>query len=321
MGDPAGIGPEVTLKSIAAFKKNNQSIILMGPIGLLDQPYYQQLISENNLTITTVDSVENINDNGIFYVNATPEYKDGFGRSTPASGKACYDQIERANQWCIDGHASAMVTAPIAKTSLQFVSRFTGHTTLLQSLSKSKDVSMCFYSEKLKIILLTIHCALNAVSQKITNQSLDRAYEHVQTFASYCDIQNPKIAVAGLNPHSGEDGMFGTEEVTVIKPWIHSKQNEQLVGPIPPDTLFHYAVKGHYDVVMCMYHDQGLIPLKLLAFDEAVNVSIGLPYIRTSPDHGTAFDIAGLNKANPTSMKNAIELAIRFTQCQNKKSV
>ena len=183
----------------------------------------------------------------------------------------------------------------------------TGHTTALQSLSKSGPVSMAFYTPTLKTILTTIHIPLMHVASQLTPKKLQQTINHGILFCQNLGITSPKIAVAGLNPHAGEGGLFGNEEARLTN--VIKQYDDTVSGPYPPDTLYYRASQGDFDLVVSLYHDQGLIPIKLIGFHDAVNVTIGLPFIRTSPDHGTAFDISGQGTANESSTKAAILLA------------
>tara|TARA_Y100001970_G_scaffold216115_1_gene264528 strand:+ start:63 stop:599 length:537 start_codon:yes stop_codon:yes gene_type:complete len=178
---------------------------------------------------------------------------------------------------------------------------------------------MAFYTPGLKVVLATIHIPLSQVPAQLDSSTLGRAIRHAGLFLRLLGVASPKIAVAGLNPHAGEGGMFGGEEEQVICPLIQSLEPDfegDLSGPYPPDTLFYRAVQGEFDGVVALYHDQGLIPVKLMGFDTAVNVSLGLPFVRTSPDHGTAFDIVGQDQASANSMTQAIVLALRLVKGQ-----
>jgi 4-hydroxythreonine-4-phosphate dehydrogenase len=209
----------------------------------------------------------------------------------------------------------AVVTGPISKESMHMAGeRWPGHTELLAALTGAKEYAMMFVSNKLKLILCTIHIPLKDVPKKITKRVVTKTINLARKGAAMTGVQNARIAVAGLNPHAGESGIIGSEEVKAIVPAIRNLQNKGLSvdGPYPPDVVFYKALKGEFDIVVCMYHDQGLIPFKMLSFDSGVNVTVGLPIIRTSPDHGTAFDIAWQNKANPKSMIEAIKLAAKM---------
>jgi 4-hydroxythreonine-4-phosphate dehydrogenase len=235
-----------------------------------------------------------------------------FGRPSREAGDAVYRYIKEAVGLCLSGEASAMATAPISKEALNRAGhKYPGHTELLAELTGTGEFVMMLAGDKLRVSLVTIHEALAAVpglvtfdrvlsTIRITNRDLHRYFK-----------KNPRLAVLALNPHCGEGGLFGREEECVIKPAVDAARKEGVdaVGPLSADTLFHFAADGKYDAVVCMYHDQGLIPLKMLAFGNAVNVTLNLPIVRTSVDHGTAHDIAGQGIADIGSYLVAVELA------------
>jgi 4-hydroxythreonine-4-phosphate dehydrogenase len=237
---------------------------------------------------------------------------------TRASGEAsmrfCLDAIDAAR----DGLIDAVVTAPISKTSWHLAeSPWTGHTEMLADRCKSLRKVMMFIAGPLKLALATIHEPLFEIRHKFTIGCVFEPIDLLDmTLKQYFGIPKPHIAVAGLNPHAGEDGQFGDEEKRIISPAILLAQEAGIhcTGPYPADTLFYHAAQGAYDGVVAMYHDQGLIPVKMAAFDKAVNVTLGLPIIRTSPGHGTAFDIAGKGIANPNAMKEAIRVAVQMAK-------
>ena len=231
-----------------------------------------------------------------------------------------YNYITEAARLCITGEAAAMATAPINKEALNRAGhKYPGHTELLAELTGTGDFVMMLAGDRLRVTLVTIHEALKNVPQlvtfdkvlstiRITHRDVDRYFR-----------KNPRIAVLALNPHCGEGGLFGDEEERVIKPAVEAARREGIncVGPLSADTLFHFAVEGGYDAVVCMYHDQGLIPLKLLHFEDGVNVTLGLPIIRTSVDHGTAYDLAGSGKASDASMAAAIRMAAEMADVRD----
>ena len=231
-----------------------------------------------------------------------------------ASIRFCQDAIEAARHGIID----AVVTAPISKTSWKLAGAdWPGHTEMLAACCKSPRKVMMFVAGPLKLALATIHEALFDVRHKFTIGCVFEPIDLLNdALKDYFGLEHPKIGVAALNPHAGEEGQFGDEEQRIIKPAILLAQNQGINchGPYPADTLFLRAVQGQFDGVVAMYHDQGMIPVKLLGFEKAVNVTIGIPIIRTSPAHGTAFDIAGKNIANPSSMKSAITTAIHMAK-------
>ena len=222
----------------------------------------------------------------------------------------CLDAIDAANKKIVD----AVVTAPIAKESWKLAGyHYPGHTELFAQRTGARRFAMMFAGGPLKVVLATVHVPLNSLWGRLNIGAVFQPIELIhEALVNWFDIPKPRIAVAGVNPHASENGQFGDEEERIISPAILMAKDQgiDVSGPYPPDTVFLSAVNGKFDAVVAMYHDQGLIPVKLLAFDRAVNVTIGLPIIRTSPDHGTAFDIVGRNRANPGSMRAAIELAI-----------
>jgi 4-hydroxythreonine-4-phosphate dehydrogenase len=218
----------------------------------------------------------------------------------------------------MSGVADAMATAPISKRVLQLAGhRYPGHTELLAELTGAGEVRMMLVSRRLRVILVTVHVPYTRVAGALTRERIEITIQlsHVALRRQF-GVSNPRLAVAALNPHAGEEGIFGEEEKKVILPAIERarKRGVRAYGPFPADTVFHQAVQGNYDAVVCMYHDQGLIPLKLLDFFGGAALTLGLPIVRTSVDHGTAYDIAGKNKADGSSMREAISLAARLAR-------
>ena len=309
LGDPAGIGPEVTFKALDSLTQHPPIILFMSEATLND-PYYK------TYTKNLIPYAPPLN-NSIYYVLCDHHKQIKKIANDPTNAKIAYQCICDAVSFMKDHQYNDLVTAPISKKGCANADiQITGHTTLLQQLFNAPDVSMAFYSDPLKLVLATIHIPIHCVEQTLTNDTLNTTLKNTIKFASTLNIANPHIAIAGLNPHAGEDGQIGTFETTQLIPFINNNQHESytLSGPISPDIVFNQAVNNQYDIVIALYHDQGLIPLKLLAFDSAVNVTIGLPICRTSPDHGTAYDIAFNNCANPSSMIEAIRYCMRQNQ-------
>jgi 4-hydroxythreonine-4-phosphate dehydrogenase len=237
------------------------------------------------------------------------------GELSADAGKAAYDTLCSAVKDAQSGVVAAVATAPVNKLAFARAGLpWKGHTDLLAHLTGSSRVAMMFWSEPLKVVLATIHIPLASVPGALTRELVDEIIELSSRELPRFGIARPRLAVAGLNPHAGEDGLLGHEERKVLRPAIEAAQTRgvQIDGPFPGDTIFGRAVRGEFDAVIACYHDQGLIPVKLLAFGSAVNVTLGLPIIRTSVDHGTAFDIAGKNVADPSSMIAATLLAARL---------
>jgi 4-hydroxythreonine-4-phosphate dehydrogenase len=239
------------------------------------------------------------------------------GKLSAAAGQAAYDTILRAVRDAKEGVVQAIATAPVNKEALALAGLpWRGHTGMLAALTNTPDVAMMFYSEKLRVVLATIHIPISEVPSALTVQSLGTIIRLTAEALPEFGFVKPRIALAGLNPHAGEHGVIGHEEERVLIPAVKHGQEAgvDITGPWPGDTVFTRAVRGEFDVVIACYHDQGLIPVKLIAFGEAVNVTLGLPIIRTSVDHGTAFDIAGRGTANPESMVQAVLLAARLAK-------
>jgi 4-hydroxythreonine-4-phosphate dehydrogenase len=239
------------------------------------------------------------------------------GKGSRASGEAAARNIVECAAACADRRLDAMVTAPINKKHLQQAGYpFPGHTEFLAHLSGSPQVAMAFLTDRLRVVLVTIHLPLREAIDRITTEAvLDKLEITLREFPKL-GLPCGKVAVAGLNPHAGEDGILGSEEKERIEPAISRARalhpGVQILGPLPADTVFYRAVQGEFDVVIALLHDQGLGPIKLMGFGQAVNVTLGLPFVRTSVDHGTAFDIAGKGIANPESMINAVRWAVRL---------
>jgi len=237
------------------------------------------------------------------------------GQLSAGAGRAAYEAIARATDAAKTGAVDAIATAPVNKEAFRLAGLpWNGHTDLLAHLTGAKDVAMMFYSDALRVVLATVHIALAEVPRALTTTSLTATIDLTARELPRFGIAAPRIGVAGLNPHAGEHGLFGREEETIMAPAIEAcrAHGVDVAGPFPSDTIFVRARRGEFDVVVACYHDQGLIPVKLVAFGQAVNVTLGLPIIRTSVDHGTAFDIAGTGRADPQSMIAAIRLAARL---------
>ena len=248
-------------------------------------------------------------------------YEPPAGRSfvpgvlSAAAGRAAYETIVRAVEDAQGGVVEAIATAPISKEAFRLAGLpWRGHTDLLAHLTGARSVAMMFYADALRVVLATIHIALAEVPKALTSDVMEATIRLTSCAMPRFGYTRPRIAVAGLNPHAGEHGLFGREEETTIRPAIETCRTSgiDVSGPFPGDTVFVRAQRGEFDVVVACYHDQGLIPVKLLAFGQAVNVTLGLPIVRTSVDHGTAFDIAGRGIADPQSMIAAVLLAARL---------
>jgi 4-hydroxythreonine-4-phosphate dehydrogenase len=240
-----------------------------------------------------------------------------YGKPGIAAGEAMYRYIAEAARLCISDQAAAMATGPISKEALNRAGHhYPGHTELLAELTGAKEFVMMLAGERLKVTLVTIHEALRDVPQLLTCDKVLSTIRITHHDVNRYFRRNPRLAVLALNPHCGEGGLFGDEEERIVRPAVDVARGEgiDVSGPLSADTLFHFASQGAYDAVVCMYHDQGLIPLKLLHFDDGVNVTLGLPIIRTSVDHGTAYDLAGTGRASSRSMIAAILMAAEMAR-------
>ena len=325
MGDPAGIGPEIIVKALS----DNEMTKLFTPIVIGDPTILDKAAHALNIhfNITQIDTPKAItNDPNQIYLVPMSDLDPGLanlGAPTPETGKAVEKYILKGVDLALSKDIQALVTAPITKTGLKLAgSSFHGHTELIADRTGTQNFAMMMAGHRLKVVLVTIHVPLSQVPAALTQNEILRIIDlTMDTLISRFGIPSPRLGVAGLNPHAGEDAMFGSEEETIIAPAVESAKQKgyDVQGPLPPDTVFFNAVNGRFDAVICMYHDQGLIPFKMVHFKDGVNTTIGLPIIRTSVDHGTAYDIAWTGKADETSLKEALKLAA-FQATQRDKA-
>ncbi len=322
MGDPGGVGPEIILKSLREIKFQKAICMIIG-----SEEVFQFASERLNIPFkpNLIPTLENslLKENEINFLDVTQEakalYEKAFNTKLPVKEVFSVGKVSKWNAslaYCalkIAAYQGAynliqgVVTAPIHKSAMRLVDpKFSGHTEYLAKIAKIKDYAMMFVSDRLRVTLATIHVPLKKVAQTLKSEDLTAKIMLTQNFLKEkLKIKNPKIGVAALNPHGSE---FGDEEELVIVPAVKeaSKQGINVQGPLPGDQIFFDAYEGRLDAVVAMYHDQGLAPFKMIAFREGVNVTLGLPYLRTSPDHGTAFDIAYQNKAFHSALKNSI---------------
>jgi len=322
LGEPAGIGAEIAL---ASWLKRREAALppfyLLGDAAALAQRAKRVgldvPLAEVDATqaLATFDRALPVVDIGV-RVTAEP------GKPDASSAPAAISAITRAVADVTAGRASAVVTNPIAKNVLYAAGfKHPGHTEFLAELAASGGTVphpvMMLWSETLAVVPVTIHLSLRAAIAALTTELIVKTCQITAAdLRTRLGIARPRLALTGLNPHAGEDGSLGTEDQTIIAPAVAALRTAGLDvrGPLPADTMFHAAARKTYDCAVCMYHDQALIPLKTLAFDDGVNVTLGLPFVRTSPDHGTAFDIAGTGRANPSSLIAALRLAAQMTR-------
>jgi len=315
MGDPSGVGAEIIAAALAdPSVASSCTPLLFGDRAAMERAL---ALTGAPLVLETVESLPPEEPApGTVYVREVSRLdlsEMAYGRPGRAAGDAAYRYICEGAAACLSGDAAALVTAPISKEAVNAAGhRFPGHTELLAHLCGCRDVVMMLAGDTLRVTLVTIHEALARVPSLITFDRVLTTIEITHASLKKYFTPQPRLAVLALNPHCGEGGLFGTEEQTVLVPAIAAARERGIDahGPLSADTLFHFAAQGAYDAVVCMYHDQGLIPLKLLHFDDGVNVTLGLPIIRTSVDHGTAYDLAGTGRASAASMKQALRTAL-----------
>lgn len=318
MGEPSGIGPDLTLSVWQQRAQLDLPPFIV--LGCAETLALRAAALGVKVPITTIDkhAIPLANSTGIPVINLPVANPDCCGSLEPANGPAVIEFIDQAVAGVIKGDFSGLVTCPIHKKNL-YEAGFThpGHTEYLATLAARHTGQPCtpvmmIASDSLRTVPVTIHIPIEDVPDQLNGDLIQATIRICQSeMTARFGIAKPRIAVAGLNPHAGEDGAMGHEEQTIISPALEELRKEGLdiLGPLPADTMFHTRARAAYDVAICMYHDQALIPAKTLAFDEGVNVTMGLPFVRTSPDHGTALDIAGKNTARPDSLISAIRMA------------
>ncbi len=338
LGDPGGIGPEVTLKALSQLYRtgifNNCQFILLGSLSILNYinqqiktPFkftaiqlkkYDQNVRYPKTCLPVLD-VPNTNSfllkSKKIDKNINGKLKFPISKISSLNGLLAIESLDWGIDICLRGFADALVTAPLNKEAVRLIlPNFNGHTEYLKYRSGAEKVAMMFVADHLKMTLVTMHIPLNKVSSALSRSLIrEKIFLTHHALRSLFNIRNPRIGVSALNPHGRE---FGNEEEKIILPAIKqcSKNISQLYGPIPGDEIFHKLWEKQLDVAIAMYHDQGLGPFKMVAFKKGVNLTVGLPFIRTSPDHGTAFDIANMNRADASPMRSAIELAIKLAR-------
>lgn len=308
MGDAAGVGPEIILKIL---DRHLNDVIIYGSLDVLTA------CSERfgyHYAMNRINDPQEAQDGKINVIDPTELKMDDFsiGKLSPLCGKSAFAFLERAINDALQNRISAIVTCPLNKEALHMAGyNYAGHTEILKELTHAEKCAMLLWAQKLKTIHVSTHVSLSEAIRRVKKERIIEVTALAQEILTKAGYEDPKIAIAGLNPHAGENGLFGREEIDEIIPAVNEMKAAGLnvSGPIPPDTVFLKCARGEYDLVVAMYHDQGHIPLKLMDFDGGVNITCGLPIIRTSVDHGTAFDIAGKNLARPDSLLRAIEIA------------
>lgn len=305
LGDPHGIGPEVILKAL----QPSRSLPDIHPIIFGDAQYLGQLAEDLGLS-SSLDQVKIV-------TTAPYPYPPDWGKLEAQAGHFALRCLEDAAAYCRDQDLPLLITGPVNKRAMhQAGSSSPGQTELVASFFPPSDPVMAFFSNRMKVLLATVHIPFRSVPSALDKDDLVRKAEVFIKALEQVGLAHPRLALCALNPHASEEGLFGTEEKTILEPVVQTlcsrHGRDVLSGPFPSDTLFRKVLQNQFDGVIALYHDQGLIPLKLVAFESAVNVTLGLPLIRTSPDHGTAFDIAGSGRADSSSMEAAIQWGVRL---------
>ncbi len=322
MGDAAGIGPEIIVKALS----KREIYRVSSPLVIGDKEVLNSKLKTQNskLKINPISKVKE----GKFRLGIIDliDLKNirierlKIGKVNKTAAQAAIEYIKKAVSLAREGGIDAIVTAPINKRGLHEAGlKFSGHTELLAYLTRTENYAMMLVGGPLRVVLVTTHLPLSKVSSSLSREKIYQTIRLAWENMKYFGIRKPRIGVTGLNPHAGEEGLFGKEEKKFIIPAVRKAKRKgiKVEGPISPDTIFHRALKGEFDCVVGMYHDQGLIPLKMLAFDKGVNVTLGLPIIRTSVDHGTAYEIAGKGVANSQSLIEAIRLAAKLVKARS----
>jgi 4-hydroxythreonine-4-phosphate dehydrogenase len=313
MGDPAGVGPEVIAKAL----DSPEVWDVCRPVVVGDARWMEEATrivrSDQPVrplqTLTEVGSGASLDVLDLANVDVVSLAR---GQVSPEAGQAAQEYIQRAVGLALEGDVAAVVTAPINKESLHAAGApYAGHTEMLAALCGTQEVAMMLVAEKLRVSHVSTHVSLREAVERVTIERITRVVGLTYVALARMRLPTPRVAVAGLNPHAGEEGLFGAEETDIIRPAVEAARAEgmEVTGPYPPDSIFMRASQGEFDAVIAMYHDQGHIPIKLLGFYDGVNVTLGLPIIRTSVDHGTAFDIVGTGLADDGSLVAALRLA------------
>ena len=322
MGDPAGIGPEVIARTFTekGFQNENRAFV----VG--DARIMQRAVKLMGLSLG-VNKIERLEE-ALFEPGSVDVLQVGdlpgdlpFGELDARAGAAAFEYVRRATGLALEGSVGAVATAPLNKEAMHMGGyEYPGHTEILAELTGTKDFAMMLRTEALRVIHVSTHVSLREAIDRVSKERVLTVIHLAREALAKVGVDEPKIAVAGLNPHAGENGLFGDEDAECIAPAIVEAREEGIdaSGPHPPDTVFAKARTGEFDIVVVQYHDQGHIPIKLMGFEGGVNVTVGLPFFRTSVDHGTAFDIAGTGRADHSSMRTAIELARDLALSENE---
>ena len=315
-GDPSGIGPEVTAKALADEQTRTAARWIVVGESWLFAEISEQYGLQIDQVVTDVSEIDSQSQVILFDAQELDRNEWTVGEVSQACGKAGLAYVRIATELCIDGTAGGIVTAPLNKEAVALTGiEFCGHTEYIAELCGKDESRMLLVNDRLCVVHVSTHCSL-AAATNLSVQRIERTIQLGHDAMRRLGFAEPRLCICGLNPHAGENGMFGNEEQEFILPAVERVQSQGIdcTGPFPADTLFMQAVRGKCDMVIAMYHDQGHVPMKLMDFEHTVNVTLGLPIIRTSVDHGTAFDIAGQGIADASDMKEAMQLAISLAQ-------
>jgi 4-hydroxythreonine-4-phosphate dehydrogenase len=319
LGDPSGIGPEVVLKAVMEPEAGQLArYVVVGPAAVALATRDRLRLPVRLTLVTSEDALAGAAPDGVPVLSISDEPAERFpvGEVCAASGRAAVMAVEKAARLALAGKVDALVTAPLNKEAMQLAGySYPGHTEILGELCGAK-ATMLLASPQLRVVHVSVHCSLQEAIRRVTRENVRALIGVAGDAARKLGVERPRIAVAGLNPHAGEGGMFGREEIEEIAPAVQDARASgwDVSGPWPPDTIFLRASQGEWDIIVAMYHDQGHIAVKMLGLEDGVNVTLGLPVIRTSVDHGTAFDIAGRGIAQHASMMEAIRVAVRMVR-------
>jgi 4-hydroxythreonine-4-phosphate dehydrogenase len=320
MGDPAGIGPEIVARTFADEGRENRALVVGDPgileraVRLLGLPLRVDAVSEPEEAAFEPGTVD------VLPVGEVPGDLP-FGELDARAGDAAFRYLERATELASAGRVGAIATAPLNKEAMHLAGhKYPGHTEILAELTGTEDYAMMLVTDELNVIHVSTHVSLREAIERVRPERELAVIRLADASLRKLGVESPRVAVAGLNPHAGENGLFGTEDLERIAPAVERAKGEGIdaTGPWPPDTVFMRARRGAFDIVVVQYHDQGHIPVKLMGFDTGVNVTVGLPFFRTSVDHGTAFDIAGTGEADHASMRAAIDLARKLSAAEDR---
>jgi 4-hydroxythreonine-4-phosphate dehydrogenase len=314
LGDVTGIGPEVTLKTLAAWPAPDVRCLVIGDVARL-----KKLNDQLRLGVK-LEAFESWDKPGQFFVFDGAMLPENLPTGSPLAAEAALEFLEEGVERCLTGELDGIVTAPVNKESiLKLGEKFVGQTEWISERANAKRTAMMLLGADdrgrwLRVALATTHLPLKDVASALDSKKIQTVIELASEACGLLGLARRRVGVCGLNPHAGEGGQLGTEELTTIAPAVRAarENNLDVSGPFAADTLFHHAYRGDYDALVAMYHDQGLAPMKMVAFENGVNWTLGLPFVRTSPDHGTAYDIAGRGEASPTSMISAVRLACQI---------